>query len=442
MVRSLTNLMRRSRSLLVPLALMLPVVLLCGWLLLAEVPQTTNEFVIPKAERGWPWVFQSYESFSQPRSWDGLTAARVDVAVLAADLAILLAIIAATWFALLAYRRRYGSWVRFSLRGLLLFIAVCAVPLAIWISVKAGWRREHSLAYDFHRDGDMRPITWTYCGPEWLRRFMPWDVQEQFMRRTTFEVNWDTHENAAVELPAAIGQFRFVTELTIAATRPVEVADAAQLSRIETLTISGAGVNDTTMRWIGKLANLKSFHIGPDDSGPCAAGDRGFAQLANCRELVEIECLVRLELSDAALVPLATFPNLQKLRFRDSRFTPAMLVAIAKLQHLTVLEFYNCTFTEPESLAGLVTLPKLEELSLPQSNLTETALAALAKCPALKKLYIGGCPNITDEGLLVVRKFPRLEHLFLHTNPRYRAETYQSLKQRIADVQAWGRWDE
>jgi hypothetical protein len=440
------------RRILPSLVLTLPAIIVCGWLLFALVPNTKYSETMSTVERGWPWPFQSFEPRGiPPKLFDGLTRAGVNVGSLAADLAVMLAMIAATCAALAAHRRRHCRLCRFSIRGLLLLTAACAVPFAIWTTVKAGWKQEQELVIRFHAYPQADPSPWTYSGPEWLRRFIPWSDQENFVRRTRFIVAWDAHENPSVELPAAIDKLSFVTELTISATRPVEVANAADLSRIENLAISGSGVNDGTMHWIGQLASLKSLQIGawfgippsdPSNSGPCTASDRGFAELVDCRELIEVDCQIRMDLTEAAILPLAALPRLQKLRFKDSQFTPAMLAAIAKLQHLTELAFYNCSFTDPESLAGLAALSKLEDLSLPQSNLSESALRALAKCPALKKLWIGGCQNITDEGVLITRDFPHLEHLFLHAKPRYRAATYELLQQRIGNVQVWGRWDE
>jgi hypothetical protein len=432
-------LMQRLRRMLPPTLLMLSVMLVCGWLLMAPVRQTTVMLVIPTAERGWPWGFQSFELYGEaPKLLDGLTRASVNVGFLAADVAILLAIAAAAVAAFAWRHLRHHCWFRFSIRELLLLTAVCAVPAALWAQVNANWKRERMLAERFSKYPASHLATWTYCAPAWLRRFVPWSKQETFVRINTFFVDWNAHENAATEIPAAIDQLRFVTNLTITANTPVQVCDVSLLSRIETLDISGAGVDDDTMKWISQLPHLKTLHIVSDNGGPCPITYRGFALLANCRELTEIICSQRVNLTADAIQPLIALMDLRDLEFNDTHITPKILATIAKLQHLTNLWLIKCSFSASATLTELTALPRLESLSIEKSDLTDAELATLRQCPALSKLYLAVCPNVTDEGIAELVAFPHLKHLFFGRNPYFRSETYQALYKQIPNIQIWG----
>ena len=443
MNRFQSNSLRGIGTIAVPILLVAAIVLACIWLLFAPVPQTTSMYMVPTIERGWPWAFQTISEYrfnSPPALFDGFTTGSFHAGYFAADVAILSVIALLVTAAMVWRRRRSGSWLRFSLRGLLILVALCAVPLAWWATVDAAWKQEQLVIEQFGVGYTAeRPPSWIYCGPAWLRRFVPWSEQKIFRRAIVLDVDWSAHENAAVEVPAAIDQLRYVKRLEITASQPVRVADVARLSRIEIVNIIGPGVDDQTMQWIARLPHLQLFQITTSTFGAdsCQATDRGFALLAQCPELFEIICSRPVNLSEQAIRQLTALPDLRVLEFNEMQITPEMMSAIAKLQHLTLLEFPGCTFTEPASLAELAALPRLESLFIQQTNLTDAALAALAKCPALFELDIENCKNITDEGVLRLLEFSKLKRLFLTGKPQFSAETLQRLQQQIPDVQIY-----
>ena len=188
------NSLRRIGAIVAPILLVGAVVLACLWLLLAPVPQTVSQFKVPTIERGWPWAFQanSGDSYKPPPAlFEGLTTSSIHVGYLAADVAIL-SVVGLLVAAVLVWRRqRHGSWFRFSLRELLVVVALCAVPLACWAAVKAAWKQEQQLIERFGLgySPERQPIQ-TYCGPAWLRRFVPWKEQKIFERAIVMHVDW------------------------------------------------------------------------------------------------------------------------------------------------------------------------------------------------------------------------------------------------------------
>jgi hypothetical protein len=98
------------------------------------------------------------------------------------------------------------------------------------------------------------------------------------------------------------------------------------------------------------------------------------------------------ELTDDALTPLASHPNLHSLLLNTNRLTPACLSTVAALPNLDELSFEHVTVaTEADWIqycAGIRKLPRLHRLLISGYQLTDTALAQLAGHPTLRVVTI------------------------------------------------------
>ena len=144
--------MSRIRRYFVPALLLLPVIFVCGRLLL--VPLRTSKsiklqdntilnigvpYAIPDTQQtGWPWVYREQVDVAGLPPFDPeFEANYFSCCRLMADIAVAAAIVAAVAIMLVLHHRRHGVWFRFSIRELLAMIAIVAVGLSWWVSEKS-----------------------------------------------------------------------------------------------------------------------------------------------------------------------------------------------------------------------------------------------------------------------------------------------------------------
>ena len=152
--------MSRIRRYFVPALLLLPVIFICGKLLLT--PVTTwrtvrlqeNSFglnsgaliAVPNVEQyGWPWVYREAIDMGGLRPIDpDVEAYSFSFLYLFADAAAALMIVAAAATILSWHHRRHGAWVRFSIRELLALIFVFAIVLGWLTHVRQKWAQNNA----------------------------------------------------------------------------------------------------------------------------------------------------------------------------------------------------------------------------------------------------------------------------------------------------------
>src|SRR5262245_59250540 len=175
--------------------LLLPLVLLCGKLLLTPLshkiddPDVARKYGIidagapPAAVRGWPWVFLKTVTYGWPPQ-----SAQTDVFYfscwyLLADVTILALFLAAAAALLVQHRRRRGAWLRFSLREMFALTAAIAVALSWWTIHRVGYSREQQAVEFLQAKGcQVRFLPVAECAPEWLQRLLPEDQLTIFER--------------------------------------------------------------------------------------------------------------------------------------------------------------------------------------------------------------------------------------------------------------------
>jgi len=425
-----------------PFVFLVPILLLCGKLILTPVPEPFLDSKRgPNADRGWPWVFQTIhlrydprlKSIAQANLLSGITEHQVLVGRLAADVAIGLLVVLGAGMVILWRIRKGANLLRFSLKGLLVLTALCAVALACWARVRAGWRHEQTLI-DRWGDSEVRssPL-WEYCGPQWLRRLVPWTGQDIFERITRFEIDCDTHPELArdSDLPAIVGQFECVTWLEIKGRSPVHLKDPAGLSRIETLNVANSAADDETLEWVCKLPRLTLFNLFDVGGTPSTISDRGLASLAKCSTLELLYLSAPVQISAAGSEALVAPPNLRALELHRIEVTEGMLTAVARLKSLELLEFAECSIESTQSLGKLAALRKLDALFVEHTNIDDAGLDALATLPALETLGLSGCTGFTENGLRRLLESGTLAKLYLDHLSRFSPDMIQVLRQRF-----------
>jgi hypothetical protein len=298
----------------------LPVIFVCGKLLLTPVPHDINGHNSPyliynRIETGWPWVFRVVDEHD-----DGLTSlplARNPVSFSAklflADVAVLgpvclLAIMVTVW----VLRKNRGKW-QFSLRALLAFTAIIAAGLGWWVNERAGWQFEQDLQRKW-KDSVFGLGSFGSDGftPEWAKRVLPDESHFVFDRASGFYVkDAESAEAVEAELPE-LARLRYVHRITFVGQpldRPIRFANSAVLHRID--SIKNLYADDETLTQLSEAPNLQRLSL----YGPITA--RGLAQLKRCTALTDLG-MANIKLSDSAAQQLLEFPRLEFVCFGDS----------------------------------------------------------------------------------------------------------------------------
>lgn len=220
--------MSRLRRYLIPTLLLLPLIFICGKLLLTPVLREASIFesdelpridigTIDMHEIGWPWVFsQSYETFTP----ENLHGNYFSLWILIADTVLMLGVILAIAKILVLHRKHHGSWLRFSIRELLIATAFVAISCS-WLTLKIRQcsSEQHIIDEEWPRSDyfAVGPFGSTYCGPGWLQRLLPYSDYYDFLlyRTTGIQTWWDLPKDEVNNLCIALRQMPYVRVLRI-----------------------------------------------------------------------------------------------------------------------------------------------------------------------------------------------------------------------------------
>jgi hypothetical protein len=165
------------------------VILLCGKLLMTPVAGRVTQS--PHFVRGWPWVFSEFwgDDESPPGVFTDIdwSPIRFESGKLLGDIAVLslVAVLLTVLFIFCVRGKRH--WFQFSLRTMFVVITLCGVLLGLWTKVYFDWKREQAILTQWEQGSALR-WAWVSCGPEWLRRLVPWNHPDIFKRATYFSV--------------------------------------------------------------------------------------------------------------------------------------------------------------------------------------------------------------------------------------------------------------
>src|SRR5262249_25415696 len=142
-----------------------------SWWEYSRIRVTMNEMHMPVVqERGWPWVFAARH---------GRTDLGFSLALLLADIAVLLALVATFGVVLARHRRCRGRWLSVSLRELFAVTTLVASGLGVWVYHVRLRQREEKVSSQFNVSR-LSDCYEEYCGPEPLRRLLPDELLADF----------------------------------------------------------------------------------------------------------------------------------------------------------------------------------------------------------------------------------------------------------------------
>jgi hypothetical protein len=332
--------------------------------------------------------------------------------------------------------KKRKHWWRFSLRALLVSIAIASVPVA-WLGAEIRTSVIQSRLVSQLESG---PISISYHeAPQrvaplrffdrWLGRDWSYDIQRM-------EVSCDADDS---------GSYLAIIDL---------IGEARRLRNAEGITIVLINCNDRQIQYLASQNILDDF---------------GSVIVAYLRELTKeefasLELLKPTRVSDISLAGrhcndqlgelLERFANLQSLTLIDTSITDFTLHAIAEHPSLKVVHLSDNDDITAEGLALLSESPSLRNLSLAGSDLNAECVKAfrnrghveklvLARCrfdeeslaefsgwQNLRELWIVSCTGIDSTNLHLLGDIPRLNMLVLSRTGVDKADVASSLGSR------------
>jgi hypothetical protein len=345
------------RRYLPPLLLLLPVIFICGKLLLTLVYSRDEPFV---RERGWPWVFQIYQEPIPGAS----TFAKDDsfsYFILLADALFLATAVTIIGLLLIWRRKRTGRLFRFSLRELLLLMAIAAIPCGWWAYHLRQQRLELAIASRW--EDTLTLYSAGSSAPGWLRRLTGHDWESVFdhARTVSVDITLPPHATAA-EFPAGlVADLSLLPNLrhlyvTIERSHPdqfipsplrLSESELRAIEQIETLYLKGH-VDNETLRSLPKLP-LRALTL--DNA---SITNEGLAILASIPRLEILLLNGCNQINDTCVDALLKLPALRKLYFNGCEsLTDAGIIRLAELPHLKSLHVMTRREFSPDLLLRL-----------------------------------------------------------------------------------------
>jgi Leucine-rich repeat (LRR) protein len=254
-------------------------------------------------------------------------------------------------------RQPKRRWYQYSLRGLLLFVTLCAIACS-WLAVTIqAQRKQHKAAEAIKGLGGT-----VQCEPTWLGKVLK---DDSLVYVTEVDLSNQTHtDDKLMQLQA--------------------------LSRLRTLRLRGADISDAGLVRIEHLCQLVEL-----DLSETAVTDAGLVHLRNLRRLKVVN-LHGGQITDAGLVNLDELSQLNHLGLSNTKVTDAGLTHLQGLRKLQFLDVDGTAITD-NGLVNVATLSELAWLALNDTNITDTGLGHLHKLTNLRSLLIMRT-KITDAG--------------------------------------------
>lgn len=280
------------------------------------------------------------------------------------------------------------SWLRFSMRGLLLLIFVLAVTMT-WLANH--WSQHRIEAEIAERIGAAKGIALTY---EIGGRFNDQRSEMEQSRRDW--IKWAVGDDAFdriydVSFFEEAGEFEFL------------VPELAKLESLENLYIRSEKLSPQSIDITGKLPKLTNLSLHVETLTP-----EQLRQLSSLKNLKSLE--LPYEATDEHLAELRHFPKLEELKISGPHITSDGLRALIPITSLRSLEIGNRETLSPMDAQQLAQLTQLESLSL-WCDIDEEALAKIAQLTSLQRLWIYSGKGITPEGFAHLATLTSLEHL-------------------------------
>jgi hypothetical protein len=417
---NLTTMTSKLCNCLLPGLLLVPVVFVCGVLLLSPVSREPEESELGRIftligsaptvndhgfevvnDHGWPWVFMiSHEPVNA-----------LDHAILAfwywpmlADVFVLLLLIATATLLLAWHRRQNGGWLRVTIRELMAVTAILSAALAWWMLNYNKHSRELLVA-DRNLSHGINIASEQYHGSAWLRRLAPTSMLKGFYRIDGLWISTDAPDDYSVHLENALLKLPHVKHIRVIRVKsgPLRISNPAAFAHVEALALEYRSADDETVQQLGKLSSLRRLAL-----IECAIADENLANITNCAHLEALD-LIDDSITDAGIAHLTKLPLLRELKLRSNSITASGLAPFAQ------------------------TL-RLQSLTLRCEGLTDNVFDTLVQMGSLEKLTLAKCVNLSNEGVRRLLELPNLTSVHLFDMPQISADTVGMLDHRFSNV--------
>jgi hypothetical protein len=298
---------------------------------------------------------------------------------------------------------RWRSYLRFSLRGLIVLIVLLGGGLG-WIVRSARIQRATVLAIE--QSGGSVLYDWQHNnGRYFLRSNSPWPrwLLDRLPVDYFHAVTWVNTGNRAIRGPEAlllrIGNLNQLEELQVRGPRPTDddLAALRGLHKLRRLHIDGPNfITGVGLVHLKALTNLQTLGL-----RNCDITDSSLVHLKALTGL-QILGLTNCKVTDAGLVHLKGLTNLQELGLANCQITEAGLANLEGLSKLNYL-ILNGTKIDDDALVHLKTLTSLRFLSLANTRVTDAGLANLEGLKSLTRLWLEGT-QVSDAGVQELQK--------------------------------------
>jgi internalin A len=271
--------------------------------------------------------------------------------------------------------RTWRSYLRFSVRGLILLVLAIGVGLG-WMVQSA--RNQHDAVAAIEKAGGSVSYDWEWRNGTAIPAGKPWAPR------------W------LVDL-MGVDYFGHVTDVSLPGATDAAIVPVARLTQLQRLILAESSMSD-----VGVI----SFF----DVNRPRVTSAGLMHLKKLTNLAELD-LGGTQVSDAGLAHLKGLTKLSVLDIRGNEVTDAGLAHLKGLTNLSVLSVCGNPVTDA-GLAHLAGLTNLSTLRLDGTRVTDAGLAHLKGLTKLRRLSLDGT-EVTDAGLTNLMRLTKLSDLDL-----------------------------
>jgi hypothetical protein len=261
-----------------------------------------------------------------------------------------------------------GSWRRFSLRALFLFVLAAGIFCG-WVAYQARLLKRQYEWYKYHPNVTLKPLS-----NEWFWRPLVGDaavtvrriVIKRELDAKTFE--WVKGWTEAEQL--LLGG-RHITDQSLRFVRGFD--------QLTLLALEDTAVTDAGTRHLAHLSGLKGLYVCHDQHGLIASPDITDAGLRNLVQRKDLdEFGVTGPITDEGLSMIVSHcPNLMSLRLDGSRITDKGLAALQRLKKLSYLSLTDNPLIDDAAALELAGVPSLRQIQLEGTRVTQKGAAAI-----------------------------------------------------------------
>jgi hypothetical protein len=297
-----------------------------------------------------------------------------------------------------------GRWLRRALVAVVVLTALIGGPLG-W--VYWGWCEEKTVISRLQTDGfvvNTVPLLPPRVSRLLPNRIRPWldRADEVFFGAGPY--SGPQRRPQAVNLRGLSALSRVQTVFLCAArVENAEMQEISQLAHLKTLQLLESSFSDGEIAQLSELTELEELWL----DGSTRLTD---ASLGSIRDLAHLKVLrlYRANFTDAGVKHLAGLSELENLQLGETLITDAGMPVIGQLKKLKTLDI-RARITD-NGLKELEGLTQLQWLCLDHNDITDAGLVCLRNLTLLRWLSIEDT-NVTDAGLLHLKGLKKLEHV-------------------------------